>query len=260
MTLHYTKYLHKDEHAQWITFLHGAGGNSSVWFRQVRYFKDFFNLLLVDLRGHGKSKDYAACLKEDPYTFDGIIDDVIQVLDHEAIEKSHFMGISLGSILIHRIVEMHPNRISKAILGGAILNLNLQSRFLMWMGKWTQTVLPFMWIYSFLAFVIMPYKNHRESRKFFIQQAKKISQQEFQRWYRLTADILPLLKKFRGNKTKIPMLYIMGSEDYMFLPFVHKVVKDNVNASLLELPYCGHIVNIQQPTEFNEGALYFLKE
>ena len=53
--LHYTTHI-KSPNAQWVTFVHGAGGSSSIWFRQLRAFKKDFNVLLVDLRGHGKSK------------------------------------------------------------------------------------------------------------------------------------------------------------------------------------------------------------
>ena len=55
--LHYTVYKAKNNSEQWVTFIHGAGGNSSIWFNQVRFFSAYFNILLVDLRGHGKSID-----------------------------------------------------------------------------------------------------------------------------------------------------------------------------------------------------------
>ena len=255
--LYHSIYKAENRSNKWITFIHGAGGNSSIWFNQVRFFKAYFNVLLIDLRGHGKSE---VSPKGKEYTFEIIIDDILNVLDHNKIEKSHFVGISLGSILIQKMIQLHSNRVEKIGLGGAILNLNLQSRFLMFMGKLTQSVFPFIWIYTFFAYVIMPYKAHRKSRALFIKEAKKISHAEFGRWYKLTATILPVLAKIRGKQLKPPTLYIMGIQDYMFLPFVKKIIIIHQNATMIILPGSGHVVNIDQPDLFNDNLLNFFLE
>ena len=253
--LHHTLYPATNNSKKWITFIHGAGGSSSIWFNQVRFFKSYFNVLLIDLRGHGKS---AASPEGTQYTFDKIIEDLIQVLDHNKINKSHFVGISLGSILIQKMLFKYQSRVEKIGLGGAILNLNLQSRVLMFFGNLTQSILPFIWIYTFFAYVIMPYRNHRKSRALFIREAKKLSQNEFKRWYKLTKKILPLLEKIRSYKVKTPVLYIMGKEDYMFLPFVKEMVQAHESSSLITLSDSGHVVNIDQPEQFNNNLLTFL--
>ena len=255
--LYHSIYKAENRSNKWITFIHGAGGNSSIWFNQVRFFKAYFNVLLIDLRGHGKSE---VSPKGTEYTFEIIINDILNVLDHNKIEKSHFVGISLGSILIQKMIQLHSNRVEKIGLGGAILNLNLQSRFLMFMGKLTQSVFPFIWIYTFFAYVIMPYKAHRKSRALFIKEAKKISHAEFRRWYKLTATILPVLAKIRAKQLKPPTLYIMGIQDYMFLPFVKKIIMIHQNATMIILPGSGHVVNIDQPDLFNDNLLNFFLE
>lgn len=253
--LHHTLYPATNNSKKWITFIHGAGGSSSIWFNQVRFFKSYFNVLLIDLRGHGRS---AASPEGTQYTFDKIIEDLIEVLDHNKINKSHFVGISLGSILIQKMLFKYQSRIEKIGLGGAILNLNFQSRVLMFFGNLTQSILPFIWIYTFFAYVIMPYRNHRKSRALFIREAKKLSQNEFKRWYKLTKKILPLLEKIRSYKVKTPVLYIMGKEDYMFLPFVKEMVQAHESSSLITLSDSGHVVNIDQPEQFNNNLLTFL--
>ena len=53
--LHYTTYTHETSQ-KWVTFVHGAGGSSTIWFKQIRAFKAEFNVLFLDLRGHGNSK------------------------------------------------------------------------------------------------------------------------------------------------------------------------------------------------------------
>ena len=230
--LHYSIYRTKKENASWITFIHGAGGSSAIWFKQIRYFSKHFNLLLIDLRGHGASKDLIQNPFKTKYSFESIADDIFEVMDHLKNEKSHFVGISLGTILIRQLAEMQPNRVDKMIMGGAILELNLRSRILMYFGNATKSVLPYMWLYRFFAFIIMPNRNHKESRILFIREAKKLYQKEFIRWFKLTSEIIPKLRIFRKVTVEKPTLYIMGDQDYMFLPSVAKVVTMHKSSKL----------------------------
>ncbi len=256
--LHYTTY-HLSPTAEWVTFIHGAGGSSSIWFKQLRDFKKEYNVLLLDLRGHGKSKKpIYEKLKE--YTFEVIGDEVIDVLDHLKIQSTHFIGISLGTIIIRDLSERYPERTKSMILGGAIMKLNVRGQFLMRLGDLLKSVLPYMVLYRFFAFIIMPKKKHRESRSLFIREAKHLYQKEFKRWFTLIAEINPLLTFFRINDSGIPTLYIMGSEDHMFLPSISKLVKHHQSSVLHVITNCGHVVNVERPIEFNEVAVGFLKK
>lgn len=170
------------------------------------------------------------------------------------------MGISLGTILIRTIAETHPERVKSMIMGGAILKLNLRSRLLMRFGNATKSILPYMWLYKMLAFIIMPNRNHKESRLLFIREAKKLYQKEFIRWFKLTSDVIPLLKIFRQEQIKIPTLYVMGEQDYMFLPAVVKVVAQHHLSQLQIIPNCGHVVNVERPQKFNHLAIGFLQQ
>ncbi|MDX5320938.1 MAG: alpha/beta hydrolase [Bacteroidota bacterium] len=256
--LHFITFLHPANN-EWVTFIHGAGGSSSIWYKQIRDFKAQFNVLLIDLRGHGMSKKpIYEKLKE--YTFEVIGDEVIEVLDHLAILKSHFVGISLGTIIIRDLCERYPARMQSLILGGAVMKLNVRGQFLMRLGDLLKSVLPYVILYRFFAFIIMPRKKHRESRNLFIREAQHLYQKEFKRWFTLVAEINPLLKFFRFKDSGVPTLYIMGSEDHMFLPSISKLVEYHAMSTLHVIPACGHVVNVEQPQEFNRIALSFLTE
>ena len=112
-------------------------------------------------------------------TFSSISEDIIDILDKEKIKKSHFIGISLGTILIRKIAEMNPKMVKSMIMGGAIMKLNFRSVFLIKLSSVFKSIVPYMWIYRALAFIIMPYKNHQESRNLFIKEAKKLYQKSF---------------------------------------------------------------------------------
>ncbi|TDD96131.1 alpha/beta fold hydrolase [Flavobacterium cellulosilyticum] len=238
--------IYKNENStQWVTFVHGAGGSSTIWFKQIRDFQKEYNVLLLDLRGHGNSKTILKKAFQKKYTFESIANDLLEVIDHLKIEKSHFVGISLGTILIRQLAEIHPERVQSMILGGAILKMNYRSQILMQLGNVFKYILPYLVLYRFFAFVIMPKRNHKQSRLLFINEAKKLYQKEFIKWFQLTAEINPLLKLFRQVELEIPTLYVMGEEDYMFLPSVRKVVERHYKSSkLFVIAQCGHVVNV----------------
>jgi len=212
----------------------------------------------LDLRGHGNSKPNIKDAFNDKYTFDSITTDIVEVIDHEKIDTSHFVGISLGTILIRNLAEKYPDRVASMVMGGAIMKLNLRSQVLMRLGVIFKSIVPYLWLYKFFAFVIMPNKNHKESRLLFVREAKKLYQKEFIRWFKLTSEINPLLRFFRTVDIKIPTLYIMGEEDYLFLPSIKKVVEAHQTSQLYVIENCGHVVNVEQPMVFNTQVIDYL--
>jgi pimeloyl-ACP methyl ester carboxylesterase len=256
--LHYKTHV-ISEKTPWVVFVHGAGGSSSIWFLQIKEFVKHFNVLLVDLRGHGKSKQIVPTKEERHYNFEDITRDIIEVLDDLKIERAHFVGISLGTILIRNISEIVPDRVISMIMGGAIIRLNVRAKVLVTIGNLFKKMVPYMWLYSFFAWIIMPRARHKQSRLLFVNEAKKVAQKEFMRWFKLTYELNPLLKYFEEKDTGIPTLYLMGEEDYMFLPAVEYIVTRHTNSYLEVIRNSGHVCNIDQPKEFNSRAIFFLK-
>ncbi|TSE09118.1 MULTISPECIES: alpha/beta fold hydrolase [Aquimarina] len=255
--LNYSVYKHPKSKV-WVTFVHGAGGSSSIWFKQVREFRKHFNILLLDLRGHGNSKPVLKDAFNSKYTFDSITEDIVEVIEKEKIEKSHFVGISLGTILIRNLAEKYPDLVSSMIMGGAIMKLNFRSQVLMRLGVVFKSVVPYMMLYKLFAFIIMPKKNHKQSRLLFANEAKKLYQKEFIRWFRLTSEINPLLRFFRAKDINIRTLYMMGEEDHLFLPTIKKVVSVHKFSELLVIKNSGHVVNVEQPEVFNKESIAFI--
>ena len=67
-----------------------------IWFKQIKSFSRFFNLLLIDLRGHGKSKHHMLDLSNSIYTFDAIAEEIVEVLDHEKVAPLTLWGFRWG--------------------------------------------------------------------------------------------------------------------------------------------------------------------
>ncbi|MEX2585400.1 MAG: alpha/beta hydrolase [Balneolaceae bacterium] len=256
----YYKTYKKGDDRDWVVFVHGAGGSSSIWFKQIKAYRDHFNVLFIDLRGHGNSRHMIQEYYREKYTFQLVSRDVLQVLDHLQIHKAHFIGVSLGTVIIRTIEEIAGERVISTIMCGAIMRLNIRSRVLVWLGHWFKRLVPFLWLYRLFAWIIQPRANHAESRNLFVREAKKMARKEFLKWYRMTYEVNPLLRHFREEESGNPTLYIMGGEDHMFLPVVQKLVEKHRNSELVVIENCGHVCNIEQPNRFNEISIEFLKK
>ncbi|WNC69370.1 alpha/beta hydrolase [Thalassotalea nanhaiensis] len=257
--LYHKTYLHPDS-KEWVVFVHGAGGSSSIWFKQIKEYKKHFNLVFIDLRGHGRSA--AVSFKEmlkNGYTFNDVALDIVQVLDHLKIKGAHFVGISLGTILIQKLAELAPNRVKTMVLGGAVTRFDFRSNTLVKIGDFFKHVMPYMWLYRLFAYILMPQKGQVESRGMFIKDAKKLCQKEFKRWFKLAADVNPLMKYYKENETNTPTLYLMGENDHMFMRPVKEMVAKHSRSQLTEISNCGHVCNVEKPQEFNQHSIEFIK-
>ena len=254
--LYHKTFLHKESKA-WVVFIHGAGGSNVVWFRQLREFKKHFNVLLVDLRGHGKSKkEYT---QAEIYKFDEIALDVVRTMDHLGIKKAHMVGISLGCIVIRAMDKLAPGRAESIILGGAVIQFNSRIRALVSTAKLLQSIIPYMWLYKINAWILIPYKKDVESRRLFIKEAIRLGEREFKKWLNMSAEIKDNLQEFLIKEASAPVLYIMGDRDHMFLPMVSNLVKKHFNSRLEVIQNSGHVCNIDQPDVFNERSIQFIK-
>ena len=119
------------------------------------------------------------------YTFQGLSDAIVRVMDREGIESAHVAGISLGTIVSAMMGLRAEGRVSSLILGGATPGVDLRAKVLLHCGRLLKGVMPYMWLSSFFAWIMMPKSNHARSRQVFVREAHKLGSGEFRKWYRL---------------------------------------------------------------------------
>jgi len=99
-----------------LLLVHGLSGSSSAWFPFEARFEDSFNVLSLDLRGHGKSRRYPLYYD---YDFARFAEDVALLLAHLDLDRYIVVGHSFGTLVAlelllrergaKRLVLLSPN-------------------------------------------------------------------------------------------------------------------------------------------------------
>ena len=252
------KVIANDPSNSWVVMVHGAGGSIEVWFRQVPDFARHFNLLLVDLAGHGGSVSDVFCRG---LNFERIADQVMDVVDHVGITTSHFMGLSLGSIVVRVIAERYPQRVESMVLAGAVTKLSAKTRLLIRLVDKFKNIIPYRLLKKMIAMCIIPQRKYRKSKALFLKSAQKLNFDHFLEWMKLGDNISKKMADLFSRQILIPTLYVMGENDYLFLPQARVAASEGgEKVSMVIVPDAGHVCNVDNKSFFNRASIEFFRQ
>ena len=90
------------------------GTSLELWAPQMPVFIEHFRLLRYDSRGHGRST-----IVPGPCSIAKLGEDVIALLDHSGIDRTHFCGIALGGMVGIWLASHFPDRIERLVVTNA---------------------------------------------------------------------------------------------------------------------------------------------
>jgi pimeloyl-ACP methyl ester carboxylesterase len=106
-------------------FIHGAQNDHSVWALQSRYFAHHgFNVLALDLPGHGRSKGAALTSVEAMSHW------LLALLDAAGASQAMLIGHSMGSLIALQTAHSAPERVSHLALLGATYPMKVSDALL----------------------------------------------------------------------------------------------------------------------------------
>lgn len=246
--LYHEVHLHHTD-AEWLLFIHGAGGSTVTWKRQVPELQKKYNLLVADLPGHGKMAGKNT--GDSVYSFEGIATKLWGVVHYHKISRIHLVGVSLGTVIALTMREQHPQRVASLINGGAILRLSAGLKVLARTSLLLAKVIGYPAFYRLSAKVMMPRKNHQRSREVFIRESRVLSTSEFRKWTAMYFGLNKTLQRLFDASSHIPHLIVMGAQDHLFLNQAKRYAQLHDGVQLEVLSKCGHVVSIEQAGHFN---------
>lgn len=105
-----------------VTLVHGVGAELGSWDRVAERLAPRFQVVRLDLRGHGRSGLIRGC------TLDDLADDVRHVWDRLGIVKSHLVGFSLGGLIAQSLAISDPGHIDRLVILSAVAGRTADER------------------------------------------------------------------------------------------------------------------------------------
>jgi 3-oxoadipate enol-lactonase len=103
--------VHGKEGAPWLTLSHSLACSVRMWDGEIEAFKDRYRVLAYDTRGHGASAAPAGA-----YTLEGLADDLHGLFAHLGIERTHFVGLSMGGMIGQTFALKYPGMFASLTL------------------------------------------------------------------------------------------------------------------------------------------------
>ena len=94
-----------------VTFSHSLGCNLSMWDAQAAALRGRYRVLRFDTRGHGQSGAPAGA-----YTLEQLAEDFHGLLQGLGIERTHFVGLSMGGMIGQVFALKYPEMVQSLVL------------------------------------------------------------------------------------------------------------------------------------------------
>ncbi|MCG7495491.1 alpha/beta hydrolase [Vibrio sp. Of7-15] len=93
-----------------LIFIHGWSLDSRLWQNQIGYFSEEYQVITIDLAGHGNSS-----FNREEYTMVSFANDIKAVIEKESIDSAILVGHSMGGGVIAEAAKLMPNKVISII-------------------------------------------------------------------------------------------------------------------------------------------------
>ncbi len=227
-------------------FIHGAQNDHSVWALQTRYFAHHgWNVLAVDLPGHGRSKGRAKTSVEEMATW------LLAVMDAAEVDKAFLIGHSMGSLIALEASHMAPQRVSALAMLGTTYPMKVSDALLDTAKNNEQGAIDMVNIFSHSS---IAHKPSCPGPGFSVMGG---ALRLMQRVSRINPEQLFYTDFFACNAyangqlaaeaVRCPALFIFGSKDMMTPPRSTKLLTSTIAHGKVVQVDAGHALMSEQP-------------
>lgn len=241
-----------------LVFVHGLSSNSSAWFKFEKKFEKKYNILLIDLRGHGKSskpKNY------EDYAISNFSEDLYNVINHEKIKKFVLICHSFAVFIGLEFLKKHQSLVSSVVLLSPAYKPPLDGiakvvRFLLKSKNLLENI-PSIKSYG-NHFDYAPYEGTGDWN--IRRLLKDIRNTSLRVYLYATRHSYTFNAKKSLSKIKVPVLLVQGKQDRVFYHENYKQMKKMIkNSKLVLLDNASHVLVLNDFSRVSKLIEDFIK-
>jgi pimeloyl-ACP methyl ester carboxylesterase len=228
-----------------LVFIHGSGGDHTIWLHQCTRLKNAFNIAALDLPGHGLSEGRG---EQDVAVY---VEWVRKILEALTIEKPVLIGHSLGAAISLNYALTYGDRLAGIVPVGGGAAMPVNPVILDSLKIDPATVIA-------IAAKIAVAKSNRDRLSEILMKSMSGVNPDI-----LYGDFLACDKHdvtATVSRIRVPALMICGDEDKMTPPELSRYLKDHIpGAQWALIKNAGHFVMLENVEEFNQALSTFVE-
>lgn len=223
-----------------MVLLHGMGGNHASWFPQIAGLADRFRLITVDARGFGKSVDVEGLGR------DGFVDDLDNLWRALDLRRAVLVGQSMGGGCCVLFACRYPERVSGLVLADTLIGIELPTSLQAGMDA-----------------ILRATANLGQAERVLGSTTRAGAPDKVALYGQIASFNSVGLRTLTGTQrarplddlvaARMPILFVVGSEDILFPPPLVEAVQKRIPSSQLHvIPDAGHSAHFESPQAFND--------
>jgi len=253
VNIHFLFFESSKENAETLVLLHGLGSSSLDWEYQFQALNQRYQLVVPDIRGHGKSS------LEGDFSIELFAKDIEALMSYLHIAHYHIVGLSMGGAIAFQMAINDSPKVTSLIVINSAPGFSKTSPLVWFKIKLRRAVLGLFGLKvvapKIAAGLFPDGKNQALANKFIERFANNNKTAYLKSMAALLQwDVYPQL-----DKISCPTLILAAEKDYFSLESKAAYTRQIAKATLQVINNTHHALPVEDPERCNQAILQFLK-
>jgi 3-oxoadipate enol-lactonase len=236
-----------------VIFIHGLGSSGRDWHNQVEFFSKHYQVITVDLRGHGQSSKRAG-----PYSMLLFAADMVDLITSLGIKPCHVVGISLGGMIAFQLAASRPDLFRSMVVVNSRPEFIIRT-FREYIKLWQRDLIARLFgmrtVGKMISKQLFPKLEQESLRKELVQHW---SENDSRAYRESLHAMVGWSAVGQLGSMDIPTLVVAAEDDYTPLSYKEAYVTQMPQAEMVVIPDSRHYTPLDRPDIFNKTLMKFL--